>query len=87
MLFGPGLMEKASKMMEAGKALVKIAAPGNSQKLLLKDKVDLHHFLFKSALGKYGSQKSQCQYKPYNQSYSRSTANSSYHTTKILKHF
>ena len=44
MLFGPGLMEKASKMMEAGKALVKIAAPGNSQKLLFKDKVDLHHF-------------------------------------------
>ena len=88
-LFGPGLLEKASKKVEADKALAKVVHDGsNSRKRSFEDDPkDLCHFLSKGASaqygskGKHGSKGKQHQYKPTPRKVSFNTRSQSQLTT------
>ena len=64
-LFGPGFLEKATKRIEADKAMSKVASqqgPSVSKKTrYAKDRMDLRSFLAKGAPVQYGDRKSQRQ--------------------------
>ena len=64
-LFGPGFLEKASKKLEADKALEKVTDPGVSRKRNFQENSeDLRSFLSKGAPAKYGGRKVQ-RLQPY----------------------
>ena len=68
-LFGPGFIEKASKKLEADRALAKVAQDGTrgQQKQPYEDDPkDLRCFLSNGAPAQYGSKGKQYQNKPYN---------------------
>jgi len=68
-LFGPGFLEKASKKLEADKALAKVSqdSSGSSRKRPYEDEPkDLRRFLSKGAPAQYGSKGKHRQNKPYN---------------------
>ena len=67
-LFGPGFLEKASKKVEADKALAKVVQDGSNtwKRSFEDDPKDLRRFLSKGAPAQYGSKGKQRQFKPYN---------------------
>ena len=71
-LFGPGFLEKASKKLEADKAISKVAdsnkpGPSNRRKRFSADRLDLRNFLDKGPSARYGGRKDKRQqpYTPY----------------------
>ena len=70
-LFGPGFLEKASKKLEADKAISKVADDSRGGPALKKhrfsnssDKTDLQHFLDKGPSERYGGKRDRRQ-QPY----------------------
>lgn len=70
-LFGPGFLEKATKRVEADKALAKVTgqqAPATKRARFARDRSDLRSFLAKGAPVRYGDRNSQ-RHQPYTQSH------------------
>ena len=67
-LFGPGFLEKASKKLDADRAMAKVVSnpPNNRKRPYEEDPTDLRSFLGKGAPA-HGGRGKQRQYKPYNQ--------------------
>ena len=68
-LFGPGFLEKATKRVEADKALAKVTgqqAPATKRARFARDRSDLRSFLAKGAPVRYGDRNSQ-RHQPYTQ--------------------
>jgi len=72
-LFGPSFLDKASKKLEAEKALAKVSSNGQSSRKrpYEEDPTDLRRFLSKGAPAQYGGRGKQRQQKPYNQAKSK----------------
>ena len=67
-LFGPGFLEKASKKLDADKALAKVVQEGHNprKRSYEEDPNDLRRFLSKGTPAQYGGKGKQRQNKPYN---------------------
>ena len=67
-LFGPGFLEKASKKVDADKALAKVVSEGSNprKRQFEEDPKDLRRFLSRGAPVQYGSKGKQRHFKPYN---------------------
>jgi len=76
-LFGPGFLEKASKKIDADKALAKVVHDGsNTRKRPFEDDPkDLRRFLSQGAPAQYGSRGKQRQFKPYHSNPKKSYQN------------
>lgn len=69
-LFGPGFLEKASKKVEAERAMAKVTSNAQAprKRAFEEDPSDLRRFLSKGAPAQYGGKGKQRQQKSYNQS-------------------
>lgn len=63
----PGFLEKASKKVDADKALAKVVREGSNprKRSFEEDPNDLRRFLSKGAPARYSSKGKQCHAKPY----------------------